>query len=68
MDITQEQLDQWRRCLGCMDLMSSEAVTALDGGNSDRVRDLLRDIRDHAVQIGYKMEDAGAAPPPNPPC
>jgi len=63
MDVPQEQLDQWRQFFEHLRVMAEEGTEALGAGNPERVRDLFQDIRDHAVEIGMKLEDAGARPP-----
>lgn len=63
MDVPQEQLDQWRQFFEHLRVMTEEGAEAVEAGNSARVRDLFADIHDHALQIGLKMEDAGAHPP-----
>lgn len=63
MDIPQQQLDQWRQFFEHLRVMTEEGAEALGAGNTARVKDLLQDIHDHAIQFGIKLEDAGAHPP-----
>jgi hypothetical protein len=62
-EIPQAQLDQWRLFFEHLHGMAREAQEALGYGDAARVRDLLRDIEDHATQIAFAMERHGAQTP-----
>ena len=67
MNISQDELNQWRRTIGLLRVTSRATLLDINAGNTAHARLLVEQTEDEARRLALRLEKAGADRPDAPP-